>query len=228
MTDLPQVFSPQVSSPRGLRPATALLWFMLASLVVPTGLIAIVLGLGWLALPYELLLVLRRLPLLFPAHMIASGAALILIPIAAVLRRRPAAHRVAGRLAAVAVAIGACASLPVALASEAAVAARAGFFMQGVVWLGLLIAAVTAIRRGSKEIHATLMLAMAAVASGAIWLRLTLAVANVAEWPFDRVYPVAAWACWLVPLAAVAAGCLTLPSWRSAGRNPARPSPGRC
>jgi hypothetical protein len=186
---------------RGPRPATALLWVMLASLVVPTGLIAIALGLGWLGLPYPLLLVLRRLPILFPAHMIASGAAMILIPIAALSRRRPPAHRAIGRLAAVAVAVGGCAAVPVALASEATAAARAGFATQGLVWLALLVAAVTAIRQGRKSRHAALMIAMAAVASGAIWLRLAMAAVNAAELPFDHAYAVAAWMCWLVPLA---------------------------
>lgn len=195
----------QIARPRGPRPATVLLWITFASLVVPTGLVAIALGLAWLELPYELLLVLRRLPLLFPAHMIASGAALILIPIAAVLRRRPAAHRIVGRLAAAAVAVGGCAAVPVAFASEASAAARAGFATQGVVWLALLVAAVTAIRRGRRSRHAALMIAMAAVASGAIWLRVTLAVTNAAALPFDRAYAVAAWACWLVPLAVAVA-----------------------
>ena len=186
--------------PRRLRPATALLWLMLVSLVLPTGLTAIALGLGWLGLPYPLLLVLRRLPILFPAHMIASGAALILIPIAALSRRFPAVHRAVGRLAALAVAVGGCAAVPVALASEATAAARAGFATQGVVWLALLIAAVTAIRQGRKSRHAALMIAMAAVASGAIWLRLTIAAVNMAALPFNEAYAVAAWACWLVPL----------------------------
>jgi predicted membrane protein DUF2306 len=200
MTDLVQIIRPRVP-----RPATVLLWITFASLVVPTGLVAIALGLAWLELPYELLLVLRRLPLLFPAHMVASGAALILIPIAALVRRRRGAHRAVGRLAAAAVVVGGCAAVPVAFASEASAVARAGFAVQGVVWLALLVAAVTAIRRGSRSRHAALMLAMAAVASGAIWLRLTIAVANAAALPFDRVYAVAAWACWLVPLAAAVA-----------------------
>jgi hypothetical protein len=200
MTDLAPT-----TGPRAPWPATLLLWLIFVSLVVPTGLIAIVLGFGRLELPYELLLVLRRLPLVFPAHMIASGAALILIPIAALVRRRPGVHKAVGRVAAVAVAIGGCAAVPVAFASEAPAVARAGFAAQGLVWLALLCAAVIAIRRGRRDRHAALMFAMAAVASGAIWLRLTLVVVNAAALPFWRAYAIAAWACWLLPLAAVAA-----------------------
>jgi uncharacterized membrane protein YozB (DUF420 family) len=80
-------------------------------------------------------------------------------------------------MAAVAVVIGGLTALPVALASEATATARAGLFTQGLVWLALLAFAVSAIRRGDVARHARFMLAMTAVASGAIWLRLvTLAI----------------------------------------------------
>jgi hypothetical protein len=170
-------------------------------LVPPAAFTAIALGLGLLPLPYQLSLVLDRLPVAFPMHMIASGSALILIPIAAVLRQRRILHRAAGRVAAICVAVGGTTALMVALASEATLAARAGLFAQGLVWLGLLFAAVAAIRRGAVARHAHLMIVMAAVASGAIWLRLVLYAAVVAGLPFDPVYAAACWACWIVPLA---------------------------
>ncbi len=170
-------------------------------LVPPAAFTAIALGLGLLPLPYQLSLVLDRLPVAFPMHMIASGLALILIPIAAVLRQRRVLHRVAGRIAAVCVAVGGTTALMVAGASEATLAARAGLFAQGLAWLALLFAAVVAIRRGAVARHACLMIAMAAVASGAIWLRLVLYAAVAAGLPFDPVYAAACWACWIVPLA---------------------------
>jgi hypothetical protein len=83
--------------------------------------------------------------------------------------------------------------------------ARAGFFAQGVVWLALVAAGVIAIRRKRIETHARLMLAMAAVASGAIWVRLTTAVATSCDLPFDPIYGCVAWAGWIVPLALVTA-----------------------
>jgi uncharacterized membrane protein YozB (DUF420 family) len=103
------------------------------------------------------------------------------------------------------VCIAAVTALAVAVASAAGFAARAGFFVQGIVWLALLAAAVVAIRRGERTRHARLMLAMAAVASGAILLRLTLAATIALELPFDAVYAVAAWACWAGPLAVACA-----------------------
>jgi uncharacterized membrane protein YozB (DUF420 family) len=135
--------------------------------------------------------------------MIAAGLALILIPIAAVVRHDRRIHRPIGRIAAICVCIGAVTALAVALASEASLATRAGFFVQGLVWLALLVAAVVAIRRRDRMRHARLMLAMAAVASGAILLRLTLAGAIALNLPFDTAYAVAAWACWIIPLAAL-------------------------
>ena len=197
MTDLVHV-----TARRGLSPVTAVILALIASLLmIPVALVAIALGLGLLQLPYELVIVLQRRPVAFPLHMVASGLALILIPIAAWARRRRDLHRAVGRAAAICVAAGGASALLVALASNATAMARAGFFVQGVVWLALLAAAFTAIRRGNVARHARLMIAMAAVASGAVWLRLVLYGVVSAGLPFDPVYAVAAWACWMVPLA---------------------------
>jgi hypothetical protein len=186
---------------RGLSPVTAVILALIVSLlVIPVALVAIALGLGLLQLPYELVIVLQRRPIAFPLHMVASGLALILIPIAAWTRRRRDLHRAIGRAAAICVAAGGTSALVVALASEATAVARAGFFVQGVVWLALLAAAFTAIRCGNVARHARFMIAMAAVASGAIWLRLVIYGAVFAGLPFDPIYAAAAWACWMAPL----------------------------
>jgi hypothetical protein len=106
-----------------------------------------------------------------------------------------------GRVTAACVVVGGLTALPVALASEAVAAARAGLFAQGLVWLALITLAVAAIRRGDAARHAALMVAMAAVTSGAVWLRLVMAIAVACKLPFEATYGVAAWACWLLPLA---------------------------
>ena len=178
-----------------------LIWALIVvSVAAPIGLVAISLGLRLAPLPYELFVVWQRLPIVFPLHMIASGVALILIPIAVFVRRWALAHRMAGGLAAAAVSLGALSALPVALASEAQAMGRIGFLAQGVVWLLLLAAGLTAIWRGDTVRHVRCMLAMAAVASGAIWLRLVLVAVNAAHVPFAPAYSVASWICWLVPL----------------------------
>ena len=50
--------------------------------------------------PESLAVKVELLPLLFPLHMISGGLALILLPLAIALRRRPGWHRLAGRIAA--------------------------------------------------------------------------------------------------------------------------------
>jgi hypothetical protein len=182
----------------------------------PTALFALASGLGLLPLPYQLFLVWQRLPIAFPLHMIASGLALILILIAVFTRHRGHFHRAVGRIAAVCVVVGGSTALFVALASEASVAARAGFFVQGLAWLALLVAAVAAIRCGDRALHARLMGAMACVASGALWLRLVTGGAIALNLPFEPVYAVAAWACWLLPLTIVLA--VTRPIGKPAGK----------
>lgn len=172
-------------------------------LAVPTGFIAMRQGLGAIPLPYNLFVVDQRLPGIFKLHMLASGAALLLIPVVIALRRRSGLHRPLGYAAAVCVLLGALTSLPVTLYSHSAALARAGFLAQGIVWLALIVFGILAIRRRRFAEHARLMLAMAAVASGALWVRLTTTVATGYDLPFDTAYSCAAWLGWLLPLAVV-------------------------
>ena len=172
-------------------------------LALPTGIVAVSQGLGAIPLPYNLFVVDQRLPGIFKLHMLASGAALLLIPAVIALRRNSAWHRPLGYVTAVAVLLGALTSLPVALYSHSVVMARAGFLAQGIVWLTLIALGILAIRRRRFADHARLMLAMAAVASGALWVRLTTTVATSYDLPFDAVYGCAAWLGWLVPVALV-------------------------
>ena len=197
-----------------------LLGFIVALLGLPAALVALALGFGLLPLPYQLFVVLQRLPIVFPLHMVASGLALILIPIAAFTRHRRGVHRAAGRAAAACVVVGGLTALFVALASEASVVARSGFFVQGLTWLALLAMAVTAIRHGDRAQHARLMIAMASVASGALWLRLVMTIATANALPIGTIYGIAAWACWLVPLCIVLALFVGRPSIRLFGENP--------
>ncbi len=173
-------------------------------LAVPTGIVAVKQGLGVIPLPYNLFLVDQQLPGIFKLHMAASGGALLLIPLVIALRRNSAWHRPLGYVTAVAVLLGALTSLPVALYSHSAPAARAGFLAQGVVWLLLIALGILAVRRRRFADHARLMLMMAGVASGALWVRLTTTVVTNYDLPFDTIYSCAAWLGWLLPLTMVA------------------------
>lgn len=172
-------------------------------LVVPTAVVAIAEGAGALELPFNLFVVDERLPIVFRLHMLASGAALALLPAVLLVRNRPRWHRPLARVAAGAVVLGALTSFPVALTSDSVLAARLGFMAQGIVWLALLAAGIRAIRARDRARHARLMLAMAAVSSGAIWVRLTTAVVVANRLPFEPAYGCVAWLGWLLPLTAV-------------------------
>jgi len=199
---------------------------LLLALAVPTGLVALTQGAGLMPLPFNLHVVMERLPGIFQIHMLASGAALLLMPLALATRRRRAWHRPIGRAAAVLVIAGALTSFPVAYESASSLVARLGFAAQGTVWLGRLLAGVRAIRRKDRARHATLMVAMTAVASGAIWVRLTTAVATSYDLPFVPVYACATWLGWLLPLTAVLLAArhragLSAPRDPAASRRPA-------
>jgi hypothetical protein len=174
--------------------------FIICALTLPIGFAALASGTGVLRLPYPLFVLLQRQPMMFPAHMIAAGLSLMIIPLVILLRRHPTWHRRLGRVAVACVLIGGITSLPVALVSEANAMARAGFAAQGVTWIALLAGGVLAIAARNFQRHMRFMLAMAAVASGAIWLRLATMAAVELMWPFEPTYATAAWLCWLLPL----------------------------
>ncbi len=166
------------------------------------GLTALGAGTGLLQLPYELYAIKLRIPWLFACHSIASGLALLLLP-AVFASAGHTLHKYLGRITAVLVLAGGLAALPVAIVSLASPVTRAGFFVQGLVWLAFDCSAYMSIRRGNAGRHRLLMFAMAAVASGAIWLRLTTVAVAAMQLPFVPAYAIAAWVCWLIPLAAV-------------------------
>ena len=182
-------------SGRGLR-GSALMFLLL---VLPVGLTALGAATGLLRLPYELAMVEQRLPLVFRIHMLASGLALLLVPCAIASHGR-SLHKLLGRSAATLVVAGGLAALPVAIASEASAAARVGFFLQALVWIALVFLAIAAIRGGNRTRHMWLMLAVAAVASGAFWLRLASWAVAKLSLPFETAYALSAWLSWMLPL----------------------------
>lgn len=141
-----------------------------------------------------------RLPVIFPLHMAASALALILLPLMIATRHSRHLHRPVGRALGVFVAVGGLTALPVAVLSSSGDIARAGFFVQGLVWLALFAAGWRAIRAKDLSRHTRLMFTMAAVTTGAVWFRLITGTALLLQLPFEPMYALAAWAGWLVPL----------------------------
>lgn len=154
-------------------------------------------------LPYEMHLLAEQIPLLFRLHMAASALALLLLPAVVWSRNRRDLHRALGRTVGVFVALGGLTALPVAVLSSSGDAARAGFFVQGLVWLYLFAAGYVAIRARERARHIHMMLAMTAVTTGAVWFRMMIGIALLTGAPFEATYAIAAWAGWLVPLGLV-------------------------
>jgi hypothetical protein len=161
-------------------------------------------AIGTPALPQPLATLDHRLPGIFKLHMIASGLGLILLPWILFLRHRRSAHRVLGRIGALLLLVGAAASLPTALQSDAAPLARLGFFTQGALCLVFLGGAVRAIRERDKGRHVQLMLGVCALVFGAVVLRVMMALAMKCGLPFEPTYSAVAWLSWGIPLALVA------------------------
>jgi len=170
-------------------------------------------GSGLIALPFEMSLVDRRLPVVFRVHMLASAIVLILLPVVLALRARPRLHRRIGWTLGAFVVLGGLTALPVAIFSYSSLPARAGFFVQGIVWMWLFYAAVTAVRRGDRGRHAHLMIAMVAVTTGAVWFRLMTGSAILIGLPFEPVYAAAAWVAWLGPLLVVMGNAERIDAW---------------
>lgn len=171
-------------------------------LALPVALTALGAATGLVRLPYELALVDQRLPVIFRAHMLTSGLALLLLP-CAIASHGLSVHKLLGRSAAALVLAGGFTAIPVAMASEASDSARAGFLLQALVWIALILLAVAAIRGGDRARHMWLMLAVAAVASAAVWLRLASWAAVKWSLPFETVYALAAWLSWVLPLSLI-------------------------
>lgn len=145
----------------------------------------------------------ERVPFVFRAHMAASALALLFLPFVIAVRHKPHLHRALGRLLGVFVVIGGLTALPVAVLSSSGELARAGFFVQGLVWLALFWTGWRAIRGRDRRRHAEAMLAMTAVTTGAVWFRLITGTAIMTGLPFEATYAFAAWAGWLIPMSLV-------------------------
>ncbi len=145
----------------------------------------------------------ERIPLIFKIHMVTGAIMLLLAPVAVAVRHDRRTHVMLGRVLGAFVVMAGLTAFPVAIISSSSLAARAGFFVQGLVWLGLFAAALAAIRKGKRWQHARLMLAMVAVTTGAVWFRVITGSAILFNWPFAETYAVAAWAGWIVPLVLV-------------------------
>ena len=167
--------------------------------------------------PESLAIKVELLPVIFPLHMVTGGLALLLVPLAIALRRRPRWHRIAGRIAAADVLVAGVTALPVALIVPVTPWSAAGFTAQGCAWLALLGLGVWNIRHGRVAAHRAMMVMLAATTSGAIFFRIYLALwAIFAQGHhFELFYACDAWIAWLLPLGISARMMRQNGTWRS-------------
>jgi hypothetical protein len=167
--------------------------------------------------PESLAIKVELLPIIFPLHMLTGGMALLLVPLAIILRRRPRWHRLAGRIAAVDVMLAGVTALPVAWTAPVTLWSAAGFMAQGTTWLILLGMGLWHIRARRIAAHQAMMVMLAATTSGAIFFRIYLALWAIfaQRHHFELFYACDAWFAWLLPLAISARLMRQNGTWRS-------------
>lgn len=198
----------------------ALLWSILAAIaafVIMAAIKALTAAFLNDDFPESLAIKVELLPVVFPLHMVSGGLALLLVPLAILLRRRPRWHRIAGRIAAIDVLLAGVTALPVALVVPVTPWSAAGFTAQGCAWLTLLALGVWHIRHRRIAAHRAMMVMLAATTSGAIFFRIYLALWAIFAHGrhFDLFYACDAWIAWLLPLAISARLMRQNGTWRS-------------
>ena len=155
--------------------------------------------------PEALAVKVELLPIVFPIHMLTGGLALLLVPLAIVLRGTRW-HRWAGRVAGVDILCAGVTAIPVALTAPLTPVAAAGFSTQALVWLALLAKGYWHIRRRDIAGHWQAMVMLAAVTSGAMFFRIYLALWAIygSRRHLMVFYGVDSWVAWLLPLLFVA------------------------
>jgi Predicted membrane protein (DUF2306) len=155
--------------------------------------------------PEALAVKLELLPIIFPVHMVAGGLALLLVPLALMLRGT-GWHRLAGRVAAVDILVAGATAIPVALDVPVTRISAAGFAAQAIIWIMLLVSGILHIRHGRADLHRACMLMVAAVTSGALFFRVYLGLWKVFGVPkfLSTFYAFDAWVAWGLPLVVMA------------------------
>jgi hypothetical protein len=191
--------------PRSSQSLRALRWLILAAIAGFVTLVAVKAFMQTFDqddFPDDLLIKVELMPVIFPVHMFTGALALVLIPLALLLRAWRKWHRIAGRIAAADIVIAGLTAYPVALVAPVTTWSAVGFSAQATAWLIFLGLGLWNIRQGRPDRHRACMLLMTATASGAIFFRIYLASwAILAQGKHFAVFYVwNAWLAWLLPL----------------------------
>lgn len=159
-------------------------------------------------------------PLAAPAHLLGGGIALLTgaFQFSRRLRARHIdRHRWTGRVYVVSVGIGGVAAFHMALTTPGGWPGQFGFSMLAITWLISTGLAWVRVRQGDIARHRMWMVRSYALTLAAVSLRIYLPLSLGNGLPFESVYPVIAWMCWVPNL--LVAEWLVLPLM---ARSPAR------
>lgn len=159
------------------------------------------LGFGFIDSPNDFRTRLSTLPWFAWPHFIGGGVALLLggFQFSARLRsRRPALHRLLGRIYLLAVLAAGLGGLGIATIAHGGASARIGFGLLALLWLGSGLAAWRAIVAGDIEAHRRWMTRNFALTFAAVTLRVDLVLLqNAFGLGFDDAYRTVAWFAWV-------------------------------
>jgi hypothetical protein len=134
-------------------------------------------------------------------HIFASSLALLLGPaqfLQGLRTRRPALHRWLGRLyLGVGVLFGGLGGLYMSRYAFGGAVSTGGFGLLALAWLYTGVQAYRAARARHFAAHRVWMVHNSALSLAAVTLRMYLGLGLAAGLPFERIYPVIAWLCWL-------------------------------
>lgn len=139
-------------------------------------------------------------------HILAGALPLLLGPMQFMERlrlSRPAVHRATGRIYALCILVGGITGLLLAPFANGGIAGQTGFAGLAVAWLVTTGVAIAAIRGGRVRRHREWMLRSYVVTLAFVWVRLILGLSILAGLDLQAAFGVAAWASWVLPLAAV-------------------------
>lgn len=136
------------------------------------------------------------------AHVFGSAVALLLGPLQfwpAFRRHRPRLHRLVGQLyLGIGVGLGGIAGLILATRAQGGLAGQLGFACLALAWLYTAVHALGEAQARNFAEHRRWMVRNFALTFAAVTLRIWMPLGFALDrWPFDVVYPVVAWLCWV-------------------------------
>jgi len=186
-----------IKTPRRILPTFA--WLILTISATSIALFSLRYALPHIPAPARLTNVTTR-RIALSIHAVSAAIALLAGPwqfVTSIRTRHPHLHRALGRCYALAVLIGWCASLPIALHAQTGPIASAGFLALGACWITTTATAIWKIKHRDIPSHRRWMTRSYALTTAAITLRIYLLIILTQNIPFIPAYRTIAWLCWL-------------------------------